>query len=271
MELLSGKIILVGKEPSEGRLQIAIVGSGRAAVIGQPGSVPGSVSRCKIAEGVAHLKIEIDEVGHLTLTNMKPQNVTYVNGSEIVSKHLSTTDAVIELGKDHFPIDLSLVLNTAEKLVDGTPSSSKKPSRPEAFSTERQGNQTPVYNISHLELVWNSLQDKRHEIQAKQRRTNMVRTACGIFTSSAILCCFLFGPVGYVLTAIGVLGNIYSFWGMKNDHSSETLEKLTETFQDDYICPNPDCKKFLGHISYRLLKRQYNMHCPYCKCEYVEK
>jgi hypothetical protein len=146
-------------------------------------------------------------------------------------------------------------LHTAEKLVcgGGTPTPSAS------------------FNIAPLEQVWNELQDSRHELQYKQRRTNLIRTACGVFTSSAILCCVLIGPVGYVLTAIGVLGNIYSFWGMKNDHSTETLEALTEDFQDHYVCPNPDCKKFLGNISYRLLKRQYNMHCPYCKCEYIEK
>lgn len=274
MEHLKGKVILVGKEPGEGRLQVAIQGSSKTAVIGKPGSLPGSVSRCKVTEGVAHLKITVDANGNLTLANMKPQNVTYVNGSEIVSKHLSTTNATIELGKDRYPIDLTLVLNTAEKLVCGTQPSPAPHSPSQPYSTgpqTQQTQQTPVFNISHLELIWNDLQDKRHEMQAKQRRTNLIRTVCGIFTSSAILCSLAFGKVGYILTAIGVLGNIYSFWGMKNDHSTETIEKQNEEFQDHYICPNPDCGKFLGNISYKLLKKQYNMHCPYCKCEYVEK
>ena len=87
----------------------------------------------------------------------------------------------------------------------------------------------------------------------------------------AMPCIFLFGPIGYVLTGIGIIGNIYSFVGLKNDDASDVLERLNEDFQDRYVCPNPDCNKFLGNLSYRLLKRQYSMHCPYCKCEYVEK
>lgn len=84
-------------------------------------------------------------------------------------------------------------------------------------------------------------------------------------------CIFMFGPVGYALTGIGIIGNLYSFIGLKNDNTAEVLEQIGETFQDEYVCPNPDCNKFLGNISYRLLKKQYSMHCPYCKSEYIEK
>ena len=84
-------------------------------------------------------------------------------------------------------------------------------------------------------------------------------------------CIFFLGPAGYVLTAIGIVGTVYSFVAMKNDNTSEQQEQLLEQFQDNYACPNPNCNKFLGNISYKLLKKQYGMHCPYCKSEYVEK
>ena len=88
IENLKGKTILVGKEPGNGRLfvSVKINGQPKTAAIGEMNSVPNSVSRCKPAENTAHCKIEVDATGNLIVTNLKPQNVTYVNGAEIVSK-----------------------------------------------------------------------------------------------------------------------------------------------------------------------------------------
>lgn len=255
MEKLKGKTILIGKEPGQGRLLIAIHGNGKTATVGTPGSVPACVSRCKPAEGVAHAKIAVDQNGNMILTNMKPQNVTLVGGSEIASKRISPASTV-ELGKDRFPVSVPLILATARNLVGEVapaPAQVKK------------------YNITHLEHAWNNMHAKRKEILAKQKRINMVRSGCGIFTMCAMPCIFLFGPIGYALTGIGIVGNIYSFVGLKNDNTTDIMEQLNEDFQDRYVCPNPECNKFLGNISYKLLKRQYSMHCPYCKSEFVER
>lgn len=253
MERLKGKTILVGKEPGQGRLLVAIQGNGKSAAIGAPGSVPASVSRCKPAEGVAHAKITVDQNGNMVLSNMKSQNVTYVNGSEIASKRISSTNSV-ELGKDRFSISLPEVLEIARKIVTVT-----------------------QFNISHLERIWNDLQAKRKEIQAKQKKINLVRSGCGLFTLCAMPCIFMFGPVGYVLTGIGIVGNLYSFVGLKNDNTSDVIDQLNEEFQLRYVCPNPHCNKFFGFISYKLLKNQLRSHkdqkmyCPRCGCELVEK
>lgn len=266
MERLKGKTILIGKEPGQGRLLVSI--SGKIAALGSPNSVPNSVSRCKAAEGVAHAKITVDQAGNMILTNMKSQNVTYVNGSEIVSKRITPNNSV-ELGKDRFSISLPMILEAAKKIVAATSKPDPQPrqqTHPEAPKQE-----VKKYNISHLEYVWNDLQQKKKEIQAKQKKINLVRSGCGVFTMCAMPCIFLFGPVGYVLTGIGIIGNVYSFVGLKNDDTSEVVETLNEDFQDRYVCPNPECNKFLGNMSYKLLKKQYSMHCPYCKCEFVEK
>lgn len=259
MERLKGKTILIGKEPGQGRLLVAIQGNGKSVAIGSPGSVPACVSRCKPAEGIAHAKITVDQVGNMILTNMKSQNVTFVNGSEIASKHVSVANTV-ELGKDRFGINLPTIIETAKKIASTTVVPSGSGTQP-----------FKKFNISHLERVWNELQEKRKELQAKQKKINLVRSGCGLFTLCAMPCIFMFGPVGYVLTGIGIVGNLYSFVGLKNDNTTDIMEQMNEEFQDRYVCPNPDCNKFLGNISYKFLKKQYSMHCPYCKSEFVEK
>ena len=273
MDKLKGKTILIGKEPGEGRLLITIEGNGKKAAIGAPGSVPDCVSRCRQAEGVAHVKITVDRNGNMVLTNMKPANVTFVNGKEIISKHVAISDTV-ELGKDHFRLNLPVVIETAKKMtiVVNPGSKSHLGTNPNPGPLPNP-NPKPVkkFNISHLEREWDRLQDKKKEIRAKQKKINLVRSGCGLFTMCAMPCIFMFGPVGYVLTGIGIIGNLYSFIGLKNDNTGDVLEQLNEEFQDRYVCPNPDCNKFLGNISYKLLKKQHSMHCPFCKCEYIEK
>lgn len=250
MERLKGKRILIGKEPGQGRLLVAVEGSGKSAAVGAAGSVPSCVSRCRPAEGVAHVRLDIDGEGGMTLTNLKPQNVTFVNGSEIASKRVSLSDRV-ELGKEKFPVSVKLLTDVAAKLIPD----------------ENEGK----FDISHLEAVWTDFQERKKQIQAKQKKINLVRSGCGVFTVCTVPCISLFGPYAYVLTGIGLIGNLYSFIGLKNDNTADLVEQLTEEFQDSYVCPNPACGKFLGNISYKLLKKQYSMHCPYCKSEFIEK
>lgn len=259
MDKLKGKTILIGKEQGQGRLMVAVSGNGKSAVIGTAGSVPNCVSRCKPTEGVGHAAVTIDANGRMMLKNLKPLNVTYVNGHETVCKQVGKSD-IIELGKDRFNINLPTILETAKKLVTGNSSGY-------GGGGETKG----PFNIAHLEIVWKDYHDSLRDLRENQKRVNLIRTGCGVFTSCAFICIAIFGKVGYILTAIGVIGNFYSFFILKNDHSGDEQERITEKLQERYVCPNPECNKFLGNISYKLMKKQYSMHCPYCKCEYVEK
>lgn len=277
MDNLKGKAILIGKEPERGRLLISIAGTTKMGALGADGCVPACVSRCLPASGVAHARIDIDDAGHLKITNLKSQNVTYVDGTAVITK-IVRPDSVVELGMDRYRIDLAAVLKVAEKLlavkVGGKVQGGK--SQPGVQS----GNQTPgvkpqppklKYTINHLEGVWLEQLARRKEVRDKQKKVNLIRTGCGAFSMLTVPCSFVLGPVAYVFTGIGLLGTVYSFVGLKNDDAAQKMEEITEEFQDKYVCPNPDCNKFLGNMSYKLLKKQYSMHCPYCKCEYVEK
>ncbi len=249
MELsnLKGKTILIGKEPGQGRLCITVMSNGKQvnAVIGTPGSVPNSVSRCK--DGTAHCKIDVDQSGNMVLVNMKPQNVTYVDGLEIESKKIDSS-SIVSLGKDKYNININTIIDAVSKMV-----------------------QEKEFDISHLEMVWNEYKEGKKDIKAKQRKINLSRTLCSIFTMCAMPCIYFFGKIGYVLTGIGVIGTLIAFFCLKNDNSEERMDELAEDFQDRYVCPNPDCHRFLGNVSYKFLKKNYSMHCPYCKCEYIER
>lgn len=257
MERLKGKTILIGKEPGQGRLLVAVVG-GKTAAIGSSGSVPNSVSRCKVAEGVAHAKIVVAQNGDMVLTNMKAQNVTFVNGSEIVSKRILPSNTV-ELGKDRFNINLSMVIETAKKLVGVIPEPKKK------------------FNISHLKRVWETYEGEMDRIALQQQETGkkrMLPIMVGSLSSvaSPILATLVAVNTLYITVPIAAISfGLYFINYRKKDTSYEERKAATEKFTDEYVCPNPKCKKFLNNISYKLMKKQYSMHCPFCNCEFVEK
>ncbi len=263
MERLRGKTILIGKEQGQGRLLISvnINGQNKTGAIGMPGSVPSCVSRCKPVDGSAHCKIVIDQSGNMILTNLKPQNVTYVNGVEIESKRINLTETVL-LGKDRYGINLEEVITAATKIVATV---IKEPVR--------------EYSIKHLERVWNIYHDKSIAIKKRQRQINLMRSMPMIFTlgSGAIggVAAHFFQDIGWIpiitgcLFGFGLLLMIYGFYLSTTDKSIEENEMITDEFQMHYICPNFKCRHFMGMQPYKILRQ--NKKCPYCGCLLTEK
>jgi len=279
MDRLKGKTILIGKEPGQGRLLVAIVG-GKTAVIGLPNSVPNSVSRCKVAESVAHAKIAVDQNGNMVLTNMKSQNVTYVNGSEIASKRILPTNTV-ELGKDRFNINLSVVIETAKKLVSITPGGSGGNGGQGGNSGNNgNGNTTRKFNIKHLEAIYNDYHSKVIERQRKQKKLGIWASCSMFFTIGGSAFAALANKMGmgetaqdylWILPVVGFIVFFISMYMRIKDTSIEDADATNLEYTKRFVCPNPDCGKFLGNMPYELMKTQYSMQCPYCKSEFVEK
>lgn len=277
MENLKGRRILIGKEPKFGRLLIAVKGIPNPIALGAMNRVPDSVSRCLIHEGIAHAELIVEPSGVMILRNMKGRNITLVNGSEINSKRVTPSN-IIELGPDRYPINLEVILKVASRIVETTTAYHK----PNSSQQQNASPPTPAkqYSILHLKGIWDSYHESIIDIQKRGRthgtnaRIPMFFTmGGGALTLPAFICgwgeevkiaCSILTLIGFILMG-------YFFLRSKNDTSIEERERLTEDFTDKYICPNPDCQKFLGNLSYRLLKRQYSMHCPYCKCEFIEK
>lgn len=271
MEKLKGKTILIGKEPGQGRLLVAMVG-GKTAAIGSPNSVPNSVSRCKVADGVAHAKITVDQNGDMVLTNMKTQNVTYVNGSEIASKRLLPSSTV-ELGNDRFNINLPVVIDTAKKLcgtISGVPTGT---------GSHSGGETVKRYNIKHLEAIYNDYHNKVLDRQRKQKKLGILASCSMFFTIGGGAIAAVANKLGmesvqdylWILPVIGFIVFFISMYMRIKDTSIEDADATNLEYTKRFVCPNPECAKFLGNMPYELMKVQYSMKCPYCRSEFVEK
>lgn len=262
-ELLKGKTILIGREPGKPCLLVAVSINGvyKAAEMADCLPVPDSVSRCKVAEGSAHCKLEIDVAGSVRLINMKAANLTYVNGVAVESKKVSESDN-IALGREKYAVSLKKVLDTAARIIKVV-----APPPP------------PVYPVYSLEKVWNWYHDAQLDIRKRQRKIGLMRSMPMMFTlgSGAIggLASYFFQEVSWLpvltgcLFGIGVILMVYGFYLGSTDKSIEELDELADKFQERYVCPNPQCRHFMGNVPYKVLRQ--SKKCPYCGCLFNEK
>lgn len=191
-----------------------------------------------------HCKVIDNGDGTYTVENLSTTSFTKVDGRDIIKTN-ATLDSEIQLGP---------VFKANLKDLIGVPA--EKPADKE-------------FSISHLQKVWEDFNSKNLDLAKKQQKLNLTRTGLGIFTMCAMPTIFFLGPIGYALTGIGVLGNIYSFVGLKNIETPEQRQKRQDEFDDAWVCPNPDCGRTLPAKNYSMLKRNYQS-CPYCKCKFTE-
>ncbi len=258
-DVLEGKTILIGKEPEKGRLLIGVKGMTKAITMGQIGSVPNSVSRCKPAEGIAHCQIEIDQAGNMTLTNMKAQNVTYVNDVEIMSKRIDATSTIM-LGKDKFDINVMEILNAVQQILRGN-----------SGGTGGTGNAGP-YSIKHLKDTWDDYNGSIKKIRIRQRNIGLLASIPFSLTMiGGALIAFVpeIQSFAKIFTGVAAIVMLYGFYKRSTDKSIEEIEQLKDKFQDRYVCPNPKCHHYLGEWPYKILRQ--NKNCQYCKCQWTEE
>lgn len=208
-----------------------------------------------------HCKVTDNGDGTFTVENLS-QNGTKIDGRDII-RATARLDSRIQLGRS-FSATLEELIGYAQKA-----NASQAAPKTQQSQTTRQ-NEVKTFSISHLRRVWEDFNQTNIEMADKQRKINLTRAGFGIFSMCAMLLIFFFGPVGYVLTAIGVLGNIYSFVGMRNAETAEERQHRQDAFDEEWICPNPECGRTLLAKNYRMLVRNHQF-CPYCKCKYVEK
>lgn len=235
-------------------------------IIGRKGNQKTQITDLTVSR--EHCKVTINPDGTFTIENLS-QSGTKVDGRDII-RTSAKLNSRIQLGPTFSATLVELIGNP---LANDNPTvKAPKVEINIANQTTQQQKQqdVKVYSISHLRKVWEDYNRANIEMADQQRKINLIRTGLGIFTMCAMPTIFFFGSVGYALTGIGVLGNIFSFAGMKNAETAEERQLRQDDFDDAWVCPNPDCGRTLLAKNYKLLVRNHQS-CPYCKCKYVEE
>lgn len=261
---------LIGKEPGNGRLQLSIIldGKPRTALIGNPGSVPNCVSRCLPADGIAHASLTLDrESGALTLVNLKPQNVTYVNDREILSKRITADDRVA-LGRDRYPLAIGVVVKMMQQIAD-------KVGAANPGKNAGGGKSQVEVSILPLQQVWEQYESRMDQVvldQQERGRRRLIPIIIGSFT--ALLSTVLMATIGVVtliftvpLMVLSAL--LYIKIYKEKDTSVFDKKAATNYLIDNYVCPNQACRRYLGAQNYKVLRQMPG--CPHCGAKFTEK
>lgn len=217
-----------------------------------------------------HCKVIVNGDGSFTIENLSDYG-TKVDGRNII-RSSANLNSRIQLGNSFSATLVELIGNPAASQQNaGNQNASISQSATNSFNNQSQPKEeVQTFNISHLKKVWEDYNNTNIAMAEKQRNITLTRTGLGIFTMCAMPTIFFLGPIGYILTAIGVIGNIYSFTGMKNAESPAERQRRQDAFDDAWVCPNPKCGHSLMAKNYKLLVRNFQA-CPYCKSKYVER
>lgn len=234
--------IIIGRE--EGMRRLHCNANGKEFNVGQAGSVPTSVSR-------QHCKLTIDG-DKLTIENLKPQNITYVDGNQIFSKAINLNSNV-QLGAEKFPLPLKVIVASVQAAAP------KQPAAP-----------APEFSLLPLKKVWEEYDRRKLQIQEDAAKKANQQRIQGLVSMSAMLVGFIpqLGPLRFVLIVLALALAVYFFIRSSSDTSvTRQIHDLDEEFARKYKCPNPNCGRPFGAIPYKII--EFTKGCPACNCKYT--
>ena len=224
--------LIIGRDATTSQLRITVGQQSKA--FGAMGSVPMTVSR-------QHCSLTLLPNGSYKISNLKPQNVTFVNGVEVMAKNITDKDR-IELGPSKFFVSWDWIKSFIPQMVDFRP----------------------------LKSVWEEYDEHKLDQQIADRKFNSLRGVTGLITMGAIALSIIFPefretPLYIGLYLLGILITVGFTIKAYQDSSKGPMKqkKLTEDFQQHYVCPH--CHHFLGFQSYEVLMQ--NEACPYCRAK----
>ena len=230
--------LIVGRDGKTSQLNV-IVGK-KIYQFFAPGSVPIEVSR-------QHCLITVLDNGKYTVRNIKTTNVTYINGLEIEEKTV-TDDDRIELGRSRYLLNLSYIIDKI---------------------TPRQQEKKKIVDITPLQTVWDDYISQDLKLQKHQKNIGLLASVpMGLTMLGGVITglCEPLRPYAIFFTAIALTIMIYGFYKRYTDDTLEKRQRLRLDFQQKYVCPNTECRHFLGNTPYPSLKEKGS--CPYCKAIY---
>lgn len=229
--------ILIGRESGTERPRLAITWDGQTEYLGKPGSVPKNVSR-------RHCCVEIGDDQKIAIEDITDNNFMYINGVDCKRRNNIRVEDRIELGPDHYLLDLAAIV----KLISA-----------------RQ-----TWHVAHLEKIYNDYHQAKLDNQIKQGKLGALSALPGVLSMISIgVAAFVDGARLPMIIVAAVFALAFALIRVRNASDIPLkLKKMDEDFKEKYVCPNPACGRFLGTLSYKDLMKIRS--CPYCKTRYIE-
>lgn len=219
--------ITIGRDGQSGKLRMTV--GKQTSTFGEAGSVPQSVSQ-------EHVRLTIGDDGSLVLTNLNPENDTYVNHRAVERKRIVEGDRIV-LGGEHYHLSWDMLKPFIPKMAD----------------------------ISPLEQIWHDYQQQRLDMQIRERRFNTLRSATGLITTLAVVLGAVTGRDNPLFMGLYIAAGVISlvFFVIAFRASSKIpmqQNQLTEDTKHRYKCPA--CGSLLTLQDYDMLRQTKG--CPHC-------
>lgn len=208
--------------------------------------LPNSVSRLKPDEKTGHCCLSV-KGDAMRITNLNPQNVTYVNGEEVENSKKIDSHSIVELGADQYRISIKKLLKNIGFV--------------------------PTVSIKHLKRIWERYDRALLKLQVEQQKTANQQKLQGLISQASVLCVIIPSvipsiPIPGMIRVILVIGALalgvyFYIKGAKTDESFVIKKReLDERLKEDYVCPK--CGYFFGYTPYENLT--YKKNCPNPDC-----
>lgn len=223
--------------------------------IGRLGDQPFKITDLDV--GRLHAQLIVNDDYSLVLEDCDSTTGTYINLHKIIRKRV-TLNTEIRLGNNTVFKVHKLLPNA---LIDVIKLKNKEKIK-QTFQT--------------LEPIWDAYENERAKLDKKtnksillNRMPYLVTLLSGIissFFSSTLLVKIIVPGSAFILTII-VAFIIDKHGEKKRKESADRSRELESLLKESYLCPNPECQKFLGNTSFDKLKHE--RRCVYCKCEWI--
>ena len=150
--------IIIGRDSNSNKLALLVDGK---RGIDSSVILPLCVSRLKPEENLGHCCISIRK-DNIRIINMNPQNVTYVDGEEIVDSVKIDIHSIIELGVDQYRINIKKLLNKIGYI--------------------------PPVSIKHLKRIWEKYDRAILKLQVEQQKAANQQKLQGLISQASVLC-----------------------------------------------------------------------------------
>lgn len=209
--------------------------------------------------------------GTYTLQNKSPQG-TFVDGRQVVKTKV-TPETYVKLSETTtVKVADLLPLKADMAKPQPAPGASAGVNAPKSVPSPSQ-QQVPEFSVRGLETVWKQYEDKKRELAHKQHSMGVLVRMPMLFTAATgILSAVLppeFRPFTIVLTLLSALVMVYGFMKQKSFVYQDEMDNLNKWMMDNYVCPNPKCRHFIGLKDYRVLRT--DKKCGFCGCKLTDK
>jgi pSer/pThr/pTyr-binding forkhead associated (FHA) protein len=240
-------------------------------IVGRQGTQPFPITDPRVSR--KHLKVTVKDDGKIVVEDLGSSGGTFVNNEKIIKKVVSS-NTVVRLGPElnikiadilQVPVTATPAIAKSNMATNVVPTTTR-PKAPAKRQEITAPSTTKSYSIWHLKKIYYDYQNALDEIDYQAKSIMNKRMNSSLYSMGAAVAG---GEIGAVIRIAGLVSTLVTTHKAKKFDAQGLKKELLAQFQKDYVCPNPECHRFINITPYSLLAQ--HPCCPYCKAKWTEE